>query len=85
MDLNLKQQELVADFIARIQQQFPTAEFQYITPSAEDSRDVWIHFLVHDDDESLALGSFAAELSIEMLIHYGYSLAVIVHTTELAI
>ncbi len=85
MDFNLKQQELLADFIARIQERFPAAEFQHITPSAEDSRDVWVHFLIHDNDESLMLRSFAAELSIDMLVQYGYSLAAMVHTPALAV
>lgn len=80
MDLNLKQQELVEGFIARIQERFPASEFQYITPSAEDPRDVWVHILVQDDDESISLSTFAAEMNIDILVNYGYSISVMTHS-----
>jgi hypothetical protein len=80
MNLNLKQQELVQGYIARIQERFPEVEFRYLTPSAEDPQDIWVHLLVPDnDDESIELGEFSAKMSIDILVDYGYSISIMTH------
>jgi hypothetical protein len=82
MDLNLKQQDLVEGYIARILERFPEVEFQYLTPSAEDPTHIWVHLLVPDDDDddkSEELGKFSAEMYLDILINYGYAISIMTH------
>jgi hypothetical protein len=39
-----------------------------------------VHILVQDDDESIALSTFAAEMNIDILVNYGYSISVMIHS-----
>ncbi|MFY7997497.1 MAG: hypothetical protein ACOVSW_02725 [Candidatus Kapaibacteriota bacterium] len=80
MRLNLKQQELLENYIAQLQERFPSIEVQGITPSAEDPADIWVHIFVTDDDPDGAISAFAAEMNIDILVNYGYSISVMIHS-----
>ncbi len=80
MRLNHKQQELLENYIARLQERFPSIEVQGITPSAEDPADIWVHIFVPNDDPDGAISAFAAEMNIDILVNYGYSISVMTHS-----
>ena len=75
--LNIRQEELIKEFIAAIQQRFPEVELIEVTPSPENPNDLWLNVTAPDDeDREIELIEFAAEKGTDILLDYGYHLLV---------
>ena len=75
--LNLKQQELVTEFVDDVQKRFPEVEFLEVTPSPENSNDLWINVTSpEDEDREIELIEYSAGKTVDILLDYGYHMLV---------
>jgi len=75
--MNFKQQELVGQYFQTVKTKFPEIEFLGVTESPEDPQDLWVNILSPlDEDRETELIELAGELTIEMLVQYGYHISI---------
>lgn len=75
MMLNHKQKELVDKMVAKITKKFPEVRFLDIGEGLEDPNEIWIYVTKpSDDDRYNDLIEASAELAMDALMKYGYSI-----------
>lgn len=75
--INFKQEELIRKLIKDIQQKFPEVKLLNITFSPENPNDLWVKVTAPEDEErEFELRDYSADLSMEILLDYGYPIAV---------
>jgi hypothetical protein len=72
--MNLKHKELAESIIADVLQHFPTSEFYSMHPSPESATDIWLEFIVPDEETQWNILEYASEKTTDILTHYGYKL-----------
>jgi hypothetical protein len=75
--INHKQQELIGQLLAKVQSAFPEISFKGYETNPEDKDHIWV--IVNapmDEEREIELGRFAAELSTDILLEYGYAISV---------
>lgn len=74
--INFKQQELTEEYFRAIQNRFPEAELLKVTESPEDPNDLWVNIIFpEDEDRETELIEFAGNMTIDMLVRYGYHIS----------
>ena len=74
--MNFKQQELAERYFQTIRTQFSDVKFLGITESPEDPSDLWVNVLSsYDEDQEIALIEFAGNITIDLLVQYGYHIS----------
>ena len=84
MDLNHKQEELINELFLKIKEKYPEIEFLGIQPSPGDRDLLWIKVLAPiNEDRRIELRHYASELETDILLDYGYSMAIMPQSLEL--
>lgn len=74
--MNFKQQELAEQYFQTIYTKFSDVQFLGITESPEDPTDLWVNVLSsYDDDQETDLIEFAGNITIDLLVQYGYHIS----------
>jgi hypothetical protein len=75
--INLKQEELIKRLIKDIQQKFPEVKLLNVTFSPENPDDLWVKVTAPEDEErEFELRDYSADLSMDILLDYGYHIAI---------
>ena len=74
---NLKQKQLSRMLFDQLKEKFPEIHLVGITPSCEDPEDIWVNIIYpEDEDRQIEIADFAAEISTDILLDYGYSITI---------
>jgi hypothetical protein len=80
MRINIKQQQLIDELLAKVKERYPEIIFRDLQPSADDPDDIWINVIADMDEErQWDMSHYAAELETDILIDYGYDLSILSH------
>ena len=75
--MNLKQQEIIEDLMARIKRRYPEVELISVQKSPESSTTLWIDVTApEDEDRCNEMREFASELVADIQLDYGYHMLV---------
>jgi GTP cyclohydrolase II len=75
--LNHKQEELIQELFAAVQAKYPTIFIKGYELNPDDKEHVWVIVeAAMDEDDEIALRHFAASLSADILMDYGYSISI---------
>jgi uncharacterized protein (UPF0332 family) len=75
--MNFKQEELIDELIAQIQERYPEVELIRVTESPENSSSLWIEVTApEDEDREIDLIEFSGDLVTDVLMDYGYHMLV---------
>lgn len=75
--INFKQEELIRKLVKDIQQKFPEVKFLNVTFSPENPNDLWVKVTAPENEErEFELRDFSADLSMDILLDYGYHIAI---------
>jgi hypothetical protein len=76
--LNLKQEQLAAEFVEDIRKNFPEVQLINITPSPENPDDLWIRVTAPKNEErEFELMDFCSNKTMDILLDYGYHMLVL--------
>ncbi|MBM2816068.1 MAG: hypothetical protein HW421_2830 [Ignavibacteria bacterium] len=80
MRINIKQQQLIDELLAKVKERYPEIVLKNIEPSVDDPDDIWINVIADMDEErQWEMSSYAAELETDILVDYGYALSILSH------
>ncbi|MCX6155296.1 MAG: hypothetical protein NT007_14165 [Candidatus Kapabacteria bacterium] len=80
MKINLKQQQLIDELLAKVKERYPEIVVRNMEPTVDSPDDIWIHVLADMDEErQMELSSYAAELETDILTDYGYAFTIMPH------
>jgi hypothetical protein len=75
--INFKQQELSQQLFERLQERFPEIELLSVAESPENPQNLWVTILMpEDEDRELALREMAGDLSMDLLLTFGYHITI---------
>ena len=85
--INTKQQELIHELLEMVRQRFPEVKLLSVTESPENSNDLWINVSAPEDEDReielmvsirklLNLKEFTSDKEADILVDYGYRIAV---------
>jgi hypothetical protein len=84
MNINIKQQQLIEELLAKVQERYPEIVFKNLEVSPDDSEHIWINVISNmDEDRTIEMHSYSAELATDILLDYGYSLSIMPENPEL--
>ncbi len=76
--LNLKQEELLQQFIADLHKNFPELEILNVVSGPENPQELWIRVVAPVDEERLfELAEFSGNRTTDILLDYGYYFLVV--------
>ncbi len=76
--LNLKQEELIQQFIADLRKNFPEATIVNVVPGPENPQELWIRVVAPENEQRLfELAEFSANRTMDILLDYGYYFLVV--------
>jgi hypothetical protein len=70
--MNLQQRELAESLVSDVLQHFPNAEFYAMHPSPENQSDIWLEFLVNDEESQWQVLEYASQQTTDVLTKFGY-------------
>ena len=77
MRLNLKQREIIDEYVKELHQRFPEIEFIDVVESPEGPDTLWILVTSPPNDErTIELVEFTGQKAIDILDNYGYHILV---------
>jgi len=83
--MNYKKEELIDQFVETVKKRFPELEFMKITDGADDPDDVWVHFIVPDDEDKMTeVSEFTGYLTSDLLIEFGWLIIICQHPVKYA-
>ncbi|MBC8233239.1 hypothetical protein H8E77_27135 [bacterium] len=75
--INTKQQELIHELLEMVRQRFPEVKLLSVTESPENFNDLWINVSApEDEDREIELMEFTSDKEADILVDYGYRIAV---------
>ncbi len=75
--INTKQQELIHELMETVKKRFPEVKLLSVTESPENSNDLWMNVTApEDEDRELELMEFTSDKEADILVDYGYRIAV---------
>jgi hypothetical protein len=75
--INAKQIELGRLLFDKLKQKFPELEMVDMTESYEDPNHLWVNVLLPEDEErEIAIREMASEISMDILLEYGYHITI---------
>ncbi len=80
MRINIKQQQLIDELLAKVKERYPEIVLRNLEPSADDPDDIWINVIANMNEErQWEMAHYAAELETDILLDYGYALSILSH------
>lgn len=84
--LNHKQQELVHELFMSVQAQYPNIHIKGYELNPDDKEHIWVIVeAAMDEDDEIALRHFAASLSADILLDYGYSISIMTENPTVSV
>ncbi|MCG3119393.1 MAG: hypothetical protein ALAOOOJD_01785 [bacterium] len=78
MNLNHKQEELIAQLAREIEEKFPDIKFIEVVPSPESTNTLWLHFTEPENEARfMEIAEYASARTMDILLDYGYHLVVL--------
>ncbi len=75
--INTKQQELINELLETVKERFPEVKLLDVTESPENSNDLWVNVTApEDEDREIELMEFTSDKEADILVDYGYRIAV---------
>ncbi len=75
--INFKQEELIRKLVKDVQKKFPEVKFINVTISPENSNNLWVNVTAPEsEDRELELRDYSSDLSMDILLDYGYHIAI---------
>jgi hypothetical protein len=86
LDIAPKQKELIQELFAKVQTKYPEISFLRLGVSPEDRDFIWIYVLAPMlEEREIELSRYASELEADILIDYGYMVAIMTKNPTLSI
>jgi hypothetical protein len=81
--INLKQQQLIDEYLRAIKEKFPEVQFISVSESPEDPADLWLNVTTpRDEDREIELLEFTGDKSTDILLDCGYQILVMPRSQE---
>jgi hypothetical protein len=75
--MNFKQEELIDELMAQIQERYPEVELIRVTESPESASTLWIEVTApEDEDRRIEMREFGSDKVSDILLDYGYHMLV---------
>lgn len=82
MTMNVRQEELLHEYIRNILEHFPSVRVLDYHGSPYSDGEIWVEVAVPDEETVLTLGEFTPKEEMQILVNYGYSFSLLPHIAE---
>jgi hypothetical protein len=83
--MNFKQRELIDELFNAVHAKYPQTRITGYELNPEDKEHIWVIVeAMMDEDTEIELRTFAANLSTDILMDYGYSISIMTENPTLA-
>ncbi len=77
MRINYKQQQLIIELLAKVQEMYPEIKFKNLEVSPDDPEHIWINVIADmDEDREIEMSHFCSNLEYDILMDYGYAISI---------